>query len=183
MTAAQTIGDVASAVMPSVVTDFAALYPSAPALAWEVSTRALAEHGAPPRVVWVPFRDDFTGPQKLPRGGQDAQRSVATRVAGVRCVCWGESIAAVEALVECLARHLLTKAGPAGVGVTIVDGRWVDETGASTLGEGYALAITFPVDIRASRTAGTRVAVDPALDITTANPTPGDTALDSGDLP
>jgi len=183
MTAAQTISDVASAVMPSVVSDFAALYPGAPALAWEVSTRAAAHLGAPPRIVWVPHRDDFTGPQKLPRGGQDAQRSVATRVAGVRCVCWGESIAAVEALVECLVRHLLVKAGPAGVGVTVVDGRWVEETGETTLGEGYALAITFPVDIRASRTAGTRVSVDPALDTTTANPTPGDTALDSGDLP
>ena len=183
MTAAQTISDVASAVMPSVVSDFAALYPSAPTLAWEVSTRAIAEHGAPPRVVWVPHRDDYQGPQKLPRGGADAQRSVATRVAGVRCVCWGESIAAAEALVECLVRHLLVKAGPAGVGVAIHGGQWVDETGAATLGEAYALAITFPVDIRASRTAGTRVSVDPALDTTTANPTPGDTALDSGDLP
>ena len=44
-------------------------------------------------------------------------------------------------------RHLLVKAGPAGVGVTVVDGRWVEETGETTLGEGYALAITFPVDI------------------------------------
>lgn len=177
----QHIDDLADAVMPDVVSDFAALYPSAPALAWEVSTRALAEHGAPPRVVWVPSRDDFQGPQKLSRGGADAQHSLATRIAGIRCVCWGETIAATEDLVECLVRALLRRAGPARIGVTIDSGAWVSEVGQTCLGEGYALSITFPVDIRAQRTAGTRVSVDPALDTTAT--TPGDDIVDSGDIP
>lgn len=179
MTAAQHIDDIADAVMPDVVSDFAALYPSAPALAWDVSTRSLADHGAPPRVVWVPHRDDFQGPQKLPRGGADAQHSLATRVVGVRCVCWGDTIAATEDLVECLVRALLRRAGPSRVGVTIDSGVWVSETGATTLGEGYALAIAFPVDVRARATAGAFATVAPTLD--TAHSTPGDGYVDAGE--
>lgn len=179
MTVVQHINDLAAAVMPGVVSDFAALYPSAPALAWEVSTRALAEHGAPPRVVWVPTRDDFQGPQKLPRGGADAQRSLATRVAGVRCVCWGATIAATEDLVECLVRALLRGAGSGRVGVTIDSGVWVSEVGQTGYGEGYALGITFPVDVRAQVTAGEVATVTPTLDI--AHSTPGDGYVDAGE--
>lgn len=180
MTVVRHISELAAAVMPDVVSDFAALYPAAPALAHEVSTRALAEHGAPPRVVWVPARDDFQGPQKRTSGGASLQHSLGTRVAGVTCVCWCESIAATEDLVECLVRALLRRGGGGPAGVSVVAGQWVSETGAATLGEGYALSITFPVDVRAQRaTPPANADVSPAFD--TQNSTPGDGNVDVGE--
>lgn len=183
MTIVQHISELAAAVMPDVGSDFAALHPSAAAVSWEVSTRALPQQGVPPRVTWVPTRDDYGPPEKRTRGGQSTERSLGTRAAGITCECWGTDADATEDLLECLLRHLILKAGPAKVGVSIVSGQWVEQTGASTLGESYALSITMPVDIRASRTAGARVVVTPALDTTTANPSPADATLDSGDLP
>lgn len=182
MTILQHISELAAQVMPDVVSDFAALYPSAEAVTWSVSTRALAEHDVPPRIIWVPTRDRFDGAQKHPRGGQDRQRSLGTRIAGISCVCWGADADATEDLVECLLRHLLIKGGAGQTGVSVEAGQWVDETGAATLGETYTLSITMPVDIRASRTAGVRHVVTPALDSTTPNPTPANDTLDSGDL-
>jgi len=183
VTIVQHISELAAAVMPDVVSDFAALHPSAAAVSWEVSTRALPQQGVPPRVTWVPTRDDYGPPEKRTRGGQSTERSLGTRVAGITCECWGTDADATEDLLECLLRHLILKAGPAKVGVSIVSGQWVEQTGAATLGESYALSITMPVDIRASRTAGARVVVTPSLDTTTANPSPADATLDSGDLP
>lgn len=189
MTTLRHVSELAALVMPAAVADFAADYPEAPALTHEVSTRAVSEHGAPPRVVWVPSADDFQGPQKRARGGQDAQHSLGTRVCSVTLVCWvadvGDtpSIDVTDDLVEILVRHLLLKSSPSGVGVDIQRGQWVSEPGHAALGEAYSLSITFPVDIRASRTAGTRATVAPQLDTTTANPSPSDSTLDSGDLP
>lgn len=177
------ITDLATPVMAAVAEDFAALYPAALPITSSVSTRDVATHGAPPRVVWVPWRDDFDAPQKRTLGGSHAQHSLLTRKVGVRLVCWAGDIAATEDLVECLVRHLARLAGTGGVGITFAAGSWVEETGASTEGEGYSLFIAYPVDIRASRTAGARVVVTPALDTTTANPSPADATLDSGDLP
>lgn len=184
MTIIRHISELAAAVMPGVVTDFAAAYPSATALAHEVSTRAVSEHGSPPRVVWVPTTDDFQGAQKGPRGGSSAQHSLMTRVCGVSLVCWAATIDATEDLVEMLVRHLARAAGVGAVGITFQRGQWVSEAGHSQLGEGYALSITFPVDIRAqAATPPARPAtVTPVLD-TSGTGTPGDGTLDSTELP
>lgn len=184
MTILRHISELAAAVMPGVVADFAAAYPSAPVLAHDVSTRAVAEHGAPPRVVWVPTNDDFVGPQKNPRGGAHAQHSLMTRVCGVTLVCWAETIDATEDLVECAVRHLARSAGVGAVGVTIQRGQWVSEAGVSQYGEGYALSITFPVDIRAQgATPPARPTVTPQLDTTSGPGMPGDGTIDSTELP
>lgn len=184
MTIIRHISELAAAVMLGVVDDFAEAYPSAPALAHEVSTRAIAEHGAPPRVVWVPSNDEFRGAQKNPRGGSSAQHSLMTRECGVTLVCWAETIDATEDLVEMLVRHLVLAAGVGAVGITIQRGQWVSEAGASQYGEGYALSVTFPVDIRAqAATPPTRPSpVTPVLN-TAGTGTPGDGAPDSTELP
>lgn len=183
MTIIRHISELATAVMPGVVADFATAYASAPALAHEVSTRALAEHGAPPRVVWVPTSDEFQGAQKNPRGGSTLQHSLMTRACGVTLVCWAETVSAAEDLVEMLVRHLVRAAGVGAVGITIQRGQWVSEAGASQCGEGYALSITYPVDIRAqAATPPTRPTVTPVLN-TAGTGTPGDGAPDSTELP
>ncbi len=181
MTAIAFMRELADGVMPSVVEDYATLYPSAPPLAWSVSTRARGEHGAPPRVQWVPGpRDDFQAPQKRSLGGSSRQRSLATRQAGVQCQCWGADADATEALMECLVRHLLLKGGVGDVGITLVGATWVDETGASTYGESCTVFFTFPVDVRASVSPGpATVAVTPVLDQTPT--TSGDGFVDAGD--
>lgn len=183
MTIIRHISELAAVAMPGVVDDFAVAYPSADALAHEVSTRAIAEHGAPPRVVWVPSADEFKGAQKNPRGGSSAQHSLMTRECGVTLVCWAETVEATEDLVEMLVRHLVRAAGVGSLGITIQRGQWVSEAGASQLGEGYALSITFPVDVRAQgATPPTRPAtVTPVLD-TSGTGTPGDGAPDSSEL-
>lgn len=184
MTAVRHITDLATPVMAAVAADFATLYPSAPALTTSVSTRDVATHGSPPRVVWVPWRDDFTAAQKRTLGGSSAQHSLMTRVVGVRLVAWAGDIAATEDLVECLVRHLVRIAGSGGTGITIDTGSWVDETGMATAGEGYSLFITYPVDIRAqSATPPARPTVTPQLDTTSGPGTPGDGTLDSTELP
>lgn len=170
MTTIQHISELATAVMPGVLADIAALYPTASVVQWAVSSRESTRYGSPPRVVWVPSRDAFEGPQKTPRGGQDGQHSIATRVAGVRIELWGATPEQTEDLLESVVRALLKGGGPSRVGVTIVSGQWIEAPGENALGEGYALAITLPVDIRASHTADTRVAVTGqlgALTITT----------------
>lgn len=183
MTIIRHLSELAAAVMPGVVADFASLYPAAPAVSWDVSTRALAEHAAPPRVVWVPTRDDFRGAQKRTTGGASLQHSLGTRVAGARAVCWGETIDATEDLAEALVRHLLRAGGSGAEGVSVESGLWVDATGATTLGEDYALSITFPVDVRAQAAAPpARPTVTPVLDTAGAG-TPGDGSVDSDDLP
>lgn len=151
MTVIQHLQELADVVMPHVAADIAALYPAAAAIESAVSTRASAWQGAPPRAVWVPTRDAFQGPSKTPRGGQDAQRSIATRVAGVRVELWGADATQTEDLVEAVVRALLLSAGPAGVGVSIVAGQWIEAPGQTALGEGYALSLTLPLDVRAAR--------------------------------
>lgn len=176
------IQDLATPVMAAVATDFATLYPDAPAITTSVSTRDVATHGAPPRVIWVPWRDDFDAPQKRSLGGSHAQHSLLTRKVGVRLVIWAGDIAATEDLVECLVRHLARIAGTGGVGITFAAGAWVDETGASTEGEGYSLFISYPVDVRAqAATPPARPTVTPVLD-TSGTGTPGDGAPDSSEL-
>lgn len=153
MTVIRHLQELADAVMPRVAADIAALYPAAAALETAVSTRAVDHHGAPPRAIWIPTRDAFAGPSKSPGGGQDAQHSIATRVAGVRVELWGADATQTELLIEALVRALLRSAGPAGRGVTIVSGQWVEAPGQTALGEGYSLSLTLPLDVRAARAA------------------------------
>jgi len=177
------ITDVATPVMAAVATDFAALYPAAPAVETSVSTRDAAAHGTPPRVIWVPWRDDFAAAQKRSLGGSSAQHSLITRVVGVRLMVWAGDIAATEDLVECLVRHLVRIVGTGSTGITFAAGAWVDETGVSTAGEGYSLFVSYPVDIRAqAATPPARPTVTPVLD-TSGSGTPGDGTLDSTELP
>lgn len=164
MTVVQRISTLAAAVMPAAVADIAALYPSAPALTWDVSSREAGRYGSAPRAVWVPTRDGFDGPQKITRGGESAQHSIATRVAGVRVELWGADPDQTEDLIECVVRAILRGGGPSRVGVAIVSGQWIEQPGENATGEGYALALTLPIDIRASRTpdqtaAGVTVAI------------------------
>jgi hypothetical protein len=183
MTAVRHIEDLATPVMAAVAEDFATLYPAAPPVTSSVSTRDLSTHGAPPRVTWVPWRDDFDGPQKRTLGGSHAQHALATRRVGVQIVCWAGDITATEDLVECLVRHLLRLAGTGAVGITVSAGSWVEDIGAATAGEGYSLFISYPVDIRAqAATPPARPTVTPVLN-TSGSGTPGDGTLDSTELP
>lgn len=159
MTTVQHISELATAVMPSVLADIAALYPAASPVQWAVSSRESNRYGSPPRVVWVPSRDGFEGAQKRTFGGQNGQHSIATRVAGVRIELWGETIEQTEDLLESVVRALLKGGGPARVGVTILSGQWIEAPGENALGEGYALSLTLPIDVRASCSADTRVAI------------------------
>lgn len=182
MTTVRHLADLAAAVMPDVASDFAALYPDAPALASAEGARELPTLTSPPRAVWVPWRDDFQGPQKRTAGGQSLQHSLGTRVAGVRVVLWAGSITATEDLAECFCRALLRRAGPGATGVSIIAGSWVEDVGQTTLGESYALTLTYPVDIRAQRaTPPANATVTPLLNTSGAG-APTDGVLDSTDL-
>lgn len=162
MTVVRRIRTLAEAVMPAAVADMAALYPAL-TLTWAVSTRESGRHSSPPRAVWVPSRDDFAGPQKITAGGQSGQRSLGTRVAGVRVELWGVDSDQTEDLIECVLRAILQGGGPARVGVTLLSGQWIETPGESALGEGYAVTLTLPIDIPASLTPDRTAAPQPSI--------------------
>ena len=59
--------------------------------AWYVGPWHLAEHGAPPRYVWVPTVDQFDDPGSATSGGQRWPRNVYTHRHGLECHVWGET--------------------------------------------------------------------------------------------
>lgn len=131
------IDDLAEALAASVRIEF-------PALQHTVSTRALPEHSAPPRLVFVPTRDTWGAPQKRPRGGLSTGRALATVQAGMAVHCWGATRTEAWALVLALVRAVRSIAGPepwASIGA----GEWLG-TGASTHGEAYVLTLTCAID-------------------------------------
>lgn len=162
----------AAGVMPDVEAEVAGVK-------WEVSTRALPTHGAPPRVVWVPGRDRWEGPQKTPRGGGASGRSLATCHAGVELHCWGADRPAAWALVRSIVRALRRRVGPEPF-LRIEAGAWLSVTGAATLGEAYVLAVSVALDVPAlPDPPATATPTGAALDATGA--AAGDGNLDAGE--
>lgn len=72
-----------------------------------------AEHGTPPRLVWVPTDDTFGPPVKTGASGGVNPKSVRTRLAGVDCHIWAADLAAAEQIINDLvfAAHKALKHG------------------------------------------------------------------------
>lgn len=158
-------------IMPDVIADV-------PTVAHELSTRALPEHAAPPRIVWVPSRDRWEAGQKRPRGGGSTGKSLATCRAGLEVHCWGASRAAAWTLVKAVVRALRRRLGPEPF-LFIEGGMWL-ATGQMTQGEAYALAISVALDVPAlpdppATTTVTAAAID------NTRSTAGDGFTDAGE--
>lgn len=59
--------------------------------AWLVGAWHLAEHGAPPRYVWLPTVDQFDAPGSATSGGQRWPRNLYTQRHGIECHVWAET--------------------------------------------------------------------------------------------
>ena len=118
-------------------------------LAVEVVTGAVDWHAAPQRAVWEPTTDRFTGAQKT-RGSR--AKSSGTRMAGGVVHLWAAGsadgtitdTAATEALVLRVARQISRYASPF---VTLGEGAWNPNPGATPLGRTYDLAFAVAVDL------------------------------------
>ncbi|MDO9016675.1 MAG: hypothetical protein Q8S73_42985 [Deltaproteobacteria bacterium] len=152
----------------------------------DVSTRARDWNGSPPRIVWRPSRDRFTGAQKVARSHNG--RSLITRMAGATIDVWGAASAAgvdpavtdiggTEALVARLCRALVLTGGPMPF-LDMQGGAWVEAPGQTALGDAYTLTIAVAIDV-------------PNLTVPTVRPTravlvrphgtPGDGDVDAGE--
>lgn len=165
----------ATVVMTRVLAD------GGPEVFWEVATGAIDWHAAPPRAVWEPTADRFTGAQKTPRGSRG--RSVATRMAGGVVHLWAAAApdgsvndtAATEALIRRVVRVMGRWSEPFfsfGVGV------WNPKPGASDLGRTYDLpfSVAIDMDLEPQPTATIdAVALDPSRS------TAGDGLVDAGE--
>lgn len=139
-----TLDELFAAVMPAAILEVPGLAASS-----EISTRALPTHSSPPRVVWVPTDDQWTGAQKLPRGGGSTGKSVMTCRAGVHLHCWGADRAATWAIVTALVRSITALYGSSSEVVRFERGGWASTTGATTAGELYVLQINAALDVPA----------------------------------
>lgn len=75
-------------------------------LTWAIGARELAKISAPPRVVWVPSRDQI-GPKEV---ASRENPSIYTRFAGVNAHCWGASLEATETLLHAVIAALYATA-------------------------------------------------------------------------
>ncbi|MDB4931222.1 MAG: hypothetical protein JWM10_3706 [Myxococcaceae bacterium] len=149
----------------------------------EVSTRARDWSASPPRIVWYPSRDRFTGAQKVARTHNG--RSLITRQAGATIDVWGAasadgavtSIAATEALIARLVRALKKTGGPAPF-LDLQGGAWVENPGQTALGDAYALTIAVAIDVPDLTVPTVRPT---AVTLQTPHGTPGDGDVDAGE--
>jgi len=75
-------------------------------LVWTIGARSIAQNSAPPRVVWIPTRDQI-GPKEV---ASRANPSIYTRLAGVQAHCWGASLEATETIVHAVIAALYATA-------------------------------------------------------------------------
>jgi len=148
-----------------------------PAVISEVSTRAIAFNGAPPRVIWVPSRDRWESAQKRPRGGGSTGKNLQTCLAGVDLHVWGASIPGTWQLVQSVVRALRRRIGPDPF-LSINGGQWLATEGLISQGELYVLSISVALDVPALP-APTTTITDAALDSTRS--TAGDGNVDAGE--
>lgn len=119
---------------------------------FEVGARALFEHAAPPRVVWVPVSDRFAGPHVA--GGKTPSRLTIERT--VDLYLWHGSLEEVDRLEsEVLLALWQTAAGSLELG----DARWLTQEDAAwlTLGEALKLTVVFRMPVTEATKPTTRL--------------------------
>ncbi|TAK26716.1 MAG: hypothetical protein EPO40_19550 [Myxococcaceae bacterium] len=152
-----------------------------------VSTRARDWNASPPRIVWCPSRDRFTGAQKVGRSHNG--RSLITRMAGATIDVWGAASApgvvpvvtdmdATEALVARLSRALVKTGGPMPF-LDLQGGAWVESPGQNALGDAYVLSIAVAIDVPNLTVPTVRPT---AAVLETPDGTPGDGDVNAGEL-
>jgi hypothetical protein len=112
----------------------------------------LATRDAPPRVVFVPYADDFAGGAKNATG--TVKRSIATRMAGVRVHIWAAGTPAEPVLTrdlkacEALLDRVLWAVHREAVGSYQRQSvEWPDTPGAGHLGRLCVLRLAFAVPV------------------------------------
>jgi hypothetical protein len=94
--------------------------------------------GAPPRIVWVPTREEY-GPPKSATDGVTNPRPLHTRNVQVEAHIWGRDTDEAERLLEIVARALHTLAWGPG---RILSGHWDVGGDAKTVkGEVYVMTL------------------------------------------
>jgi len=152
-----------------------------------VSSRARDWNASPPRIVWCPSRDRFTGAQKVARSHNG--RSLITRMAGATIDVWGAASApgvtpaatdmgATEVLVARLCRALVRTGGPMPF-LDMQGGAWVENPGQGSLGDAYALSIAVAIDVPNLTVPTVRPT---AAVFETPDGTPGDGDVNAGEL-
>jgi hypothetical protein len=102
----------------------------------------LAEHGAPPRVVWVPTADKFGPPTQRGSVVGDA-RALHTNRAAVAVHCWGADTASALALRD---QFIVALRGQIGPNYELQDGGWAGQA-MMTNGRVYILSLTLNIPI------------------------------------
>lgn len=145
-----------------------------PGVTWAAGTRHTPHHGSPPRVTWVPRRDEASSPRAgTETVGGRRSRSAVGLLEGFDVHCWGEDYDSTVLLRDAVLRatHALCAGSWRHQG-----GEW-QPTGEITLGEltTVRLALMTTIFDRAAMPARvTEVGIEPRVD------TPGDGILDGG---
>jgi hypothetical protein len=92
---------------------------------WLTGAFHLGANGAPPRYVWVPVRDAIEGADISNAFAARTPKALLTRVAGLECHAWGDTLANTEAMV-----HNVVSASHAVLGANARFGgvRWEPES-------------------------------------------------------
>jgi hypothetical protein len=149
-----------------------------PSVVSEVSTRAIAFNGSPPRIVWVPSRDRWEGAQKRPRGGGSTGKNLQTCLAGADLHVWGASIPETWQLVQSVVRALRRRLGSDPF-LSINGGQWLSVEGLTSQGELYVLSISVALDVPELPARTTTTITAAAIDNTRSST--GDGNVDAGE--
>lgn len=120
-----------------------------------VGEEYLINNDAPPRVIWVPTRDQFDGALRYSKPPTAmTPRSIFTRRAGCQIHVWGagtvvdtnpyKDIAATELLLN---RFLYMLRQVAYGAFTLTGGSWLPKANRGELGRCYLLDVTFDIPV------------------------------------
>ncbi len=104
-----------------------------------VGWRVADDHGAPPRVRWLPVADEPGAAPKLSPLASGLQRALYAVSTTFDVECWGEDFEAAVTLRDALVRSLHSAAGPTVYALS--SGRWA-QGDALALGEATSLRVT-----------------------------------------
>lgn len=168
-TAAITIANEIAAVMGDVVAyDGSAITGLGPdgatsvSLSYAVGRRYLAQHGTPPRVVWVLGNGSPTPAVKTSFPG--GRRALITRNPVLSAACWGRDLDAASDLASAVVAAMQRRYGGS---VRFLGEDWNTEPAATDYGEVVVLSWAWPIAVL-DRAPGTRTVASASLDTTAA---------------
>ncbi len=141
-------------------------------LSYQVGRRYLAQHGTPPRVVWV--LGAGAGAAAVKNAFPSGRRSLLTRQPTLRAVCWGKDLDAASDLASAICAAMVRRYGGR---IPFLGEEWADDPAATDYGESVVLSWRWSIAVL-DRAPSTREIASTSLDTTAA--TTGDGVIHIG---